>query len=204
MNGTRANRRKHEYRGGQWTRDLSAAEEKELSSPEYSIGFKDKGRVPTFDETGVPYNKNYKENKEAFDALDKARFETEVPLWPRDKNGTRQNFSHLQEKVKASGEGAKDAAEAKRLNTFYPHQAGGLFCSVSVGHAIWRSGRLYAVWDIPWITAHTYMKADHVEIYRLLFARARGAFAPSPRRLIRTRTYLFVKLWESASSASIS
>lgn len=148
MNGTRANRRKHEYRGGQWTRDLSAAEEKELSSPEYSVGLKDRGRVLLFEETGVPYTKNYKENKEAFDALDKARFETHVPLWPRDKDGNRLNFSHLQKKVDPSGNGAKDAAEAKKLNTFYPHQAGGLFCSVSVGCAISGPRKLYTVLNI--------------------------------------------------------
>ncbi|KAG8159738.1 hypothetical protein KVR01_010375 [Diaporthe batatas] len=129
MNGTRANRRKHEYRGGQWTRDLLTGEEKELSRPEYSIGAKDRGRVLPFDETGVPYTKNYINNKEAFDALDKARFETEVPLWPRNKDGTRQTFADLQKNMKLSGDGAKDAAEAKVLNTFYPHQAGGLFCS---------------------------------------------------------------------------
>jgi hypothetical protein len=132
MNGTRANRRKHEYRGGQGCRTLSAAEQKELASPEYSLASRDKCRVLPFAETGIPYTKNYTEHKEAFDALEKARFETKVPLWPRGKDGTRLNFSHLQ-KVSPPG-GARNAVEAKKLNTFYPHQDGGLVCSVSVWH----------------------------------------------------------------------
>jgi hypothetical protein len=131
MNGTRANHRKHEYRGGQASRPLSAAEQKELASPDYCFTPRDKARVLPFEEAGISYTKNYTEDKEAFDALEKARFETKVPMWPRDKDGNRLNFSHLQMKVSPSG-GARDAAEAKKLNTFYPHQAGGLFCSVSV------------------------------------------------------------------------
>ena len=131
MNGTRANHRKHEYRGGQASRPLSAAEQKELASPDYCLTSRDKARVLPFEETGIPYTKNYTKDKEAFDALEKTRFETKVPVWPRDKDGNRLNFSHLQMKVSPSGD-ARDASEAKKLNTFYPHQAGGLFCLVSV------------------------------------------------------------------------
>lgn len=131
MNGTRANRRKHEYRGGQASRDLTAAEKKEFASSDYSVTPRDQSRVLRFKETGIPYTKNYVENKEAFDALRKARFETKVPLWPRDKDGRCQTFADLQVKVSPSGD-AKNAAEAKIMNTFYPHQdyVGGLFCSV--------------------------------------------------------------------------
>ena len=136
MNGTRANHRKHQYRAGQASKKLSEAENKELRSQDYSVstdGYgRDMGRVLPFKETGVPYTKNYVENKEALDALRKARFDTKVRVWPRDKNGMRLKWADLQTEERPSGD-AKDAAEAEKLNIFYPHQnyAGGLLCSVS-------------------------------------------------------------------------
>lgn len=134
MNGTRPNRRPHQYRGGQTNRRLTDAERKELNSPEYSVstnGRRDLTRVLTFKETGVPYTKNYVHNKKAFDNLRKARFDkTQVRVWPRDKKGMRLKWADLQEEARPSGD-AKDAAEAEKLNVFYPHQnyAGGLFCA---------------------------------------------------------------------------
>lgn len=136
MNGTRANHRKHQYRAGQASKKLSEAEIKELRSQDYSVstnGYRpDMSRVLRFKETGVPYTKNYVDNKEMFDALRKARFETKARVWPRNKNGIRQKWADLQTEERPSGD-AKDAAEAEKLNIFYPHQnyAGGLFCSVS-------------------------------------------------------------------------
>lgn len=135
MNGTRPNRRLHEYRGGQRNREISKAERNEFLSQDYSVtkgGYRDLKRVLSFKETGVPYTKNYIQNKEAFDDLRKARFETKMCLWPRDKDGMRLKWADLQTEACPSGE-AKSAAEAVKLNMFYPHQnyAGGLFCSVS-------------------------------------------------------------------------
>lgn len=135
MNGTRPNRRLHQYRGGQANRKLTEAEKTELSSPDYSVstnGHRDLTRILPFKETGVPYTKNYVQNKKKFDDLRKARFETKVPVWPRKKNGNRLKWADLQVEERPSGD-AKDAAEAEKLNIFYPHQnyAGGLFCSVS-------------------------------------------------------------------------
>lgn len=132
MNGTRPNRRPHQYRGGQTNRRLTDAERKELNSPEYSVstnGHRDLTRVLTFKETGVPYTKNYVHNKKAFDDLRKARFE-KVRVWPRGKNGMRLKWADLQKEERPSGD-AKDAAEAEKMNIFYPHQnyAGGLFCA---------------------------------------------------------------------------
>lgn len=135
MNGTRRNRRQHQYRGGQVNRNLTQAERTELNSPDYSFnttGYPGLTRILSFKETGVPYIKNYVENKKKFDDLRKARFEIKVPVWPRDKNGNRLKWADLQEEARPSGD-AKDAAEAFSMNIFYPHQnyAGGLFCSVS-------------------------------------------------------------------------
>lgn len=135
MNGTRANRRLHQYRGGQPNRKLTEAEKNELNSPDYSVSpsvRQDLARVLRFKETGVRYTQNYVQNKEKFDDLRKARFETKVRVWPRSKDGMRLKWADLQKEERPSGD-AKDAAEAERLNIFYPHQnyAGGLFCSVS-------------------------------------------------------------------------
>lgn len=125
MNGTRPNRRPHQYRGGQTNRKFTEAERKELDT----LG---RDRVLRFKQTGVPYTKNYVQNKKAFDDIRKARFETKVPVWPRGKNGMRLKWADLQKEERPSGD-AKDAAEAEKLNIFYPHQnyAGGLFCLVS-------------------------------------------------------------------------
>lgn len=123
MNGTRSNRRLHQYRGGQPNRKLTEAEKKELNSPDYSnstTGYADFARVLRFKETGVPYTKNYVQNKEKFDDLRKARFETKVRVWPRSKDGMRLKWADLQKEERPSGD-AKDAAEAEKLNLFYPH-----------------------------------------------------------------------------------
>lgn len=135
MNGTRPNRRHHQYRGGQASRKLSEAELKELKSQDYftcTNKYRSVSRILPFKETGVPYTENYVQNKEKFDDLRKARFETKARVWPRSKDGTPLTWADLQSEERPSGD-AKDAAEAEKLNIFYPHQnfAGGLFCSVS-------------------------------------------------------------------------
>ncbi|KAJ0122409.1 hypothetical protein J7T55_002922 [Diaporthe amygdali] len=134
MNGTRPNRRHYQYRAGQAPKKLSQAEKKELALGDYSDPTKGYGRnsarVLSFKETGIRYTKNYVENKEACDALRRARFEMKVPVWPRDESGERVIWHSVQVEDHPSGR-AKDAAEAKKMNLFYPHQdyAGGLICS---------------------------------------------------------------------------
>lgn len=136
MNGVRPNRRRHYYRAAQLPKELSADEERELLSDKYWMTAKGSGRpeprVPPFKESGIPYTKNYLENKEAFDALRKARMEMKPTLWPRTKDGVRMSWEDTRTEDNPSGR-AHSAAEAEKMNMFYPHQgyAGGLVVSVS-------------------------------------------------------------------------
>ncbi|KAL1847872.1 hypothetical protein Daus18300_013787 [Diaporthe australafricana] len=134
MNGVRPNRRQHAYRAGQLPRDLTEDEKQELSSDKYwmpaNANGRSEARVPPFKESGIPYTKNYLQNKEQFDAFRKARMEMKPTVWPRASNGGRMIWEDTRVGDNPSGR-AHSVAEAKKMHMFYPHQgyAGGLVVS---------------------------------------------------------------------------
>ncbi|KAI3392489.1 hypothetical protein diail_5654 [Diaporthe ilicicola] len=139
MNSHRPNRRYHAYRAAQKPIELSEAEIQEFTG-EDSIYYEKNGasgqlkaRCPDFKELGIDPTENYKHDKrEACKALEDARFNPEpiFKLWPRNKDGNRMGWLDAQVEENPSGQ-ARDAAEAKKMHLFYPHQGfdGGLVTS---------------------------------------------------------------------------